>query len=79
MARNTLTITEAGHLIGLGRTGAYAAAAEGSIAGVSVIRVRRRMVVPLRPLASVLGMTPEQVEEALAERSREMDPSDSAA
>jgi hypothetical protein len=75
MARNTLTISEVGRLIGLGRTGAYAAAAEGSIAGVSVIRVRRRMVVPLRPLAEVLGMTPAQVEDALLDTPRDMDPS----
>lgn len=75
MDRNTLTITEVGRLIGLGRTGAYAAAADGSIAGVPVIRVRRRMVVPLRPMAAVLGMTPEQVEEALSGASRDMDPS----
>ncbi len=78
MKRTTLTVTEAAHLVGIGRTAGYAAAAEGSIAGVPVLRVRRRMVVPARPLGDVLGMTPEQVEEALTDMPRETHPSDSA-
>lgn len=75
MTRTTLTVTEAARLVGIGRTAAYAAASAGEIAGVKVLRIRRRMVLPTRPLADVLGLTLDDVERVLADVSRETDPS----
>lgn len=54
----TLTITEAAELLGIGRNLAYETAArDGELAGVPVIRVGRRLLVPQARLLSVLGMT----------------------
>jgi Helix-turn-helix domain len=53
----TLTIPEAAKLLGVGRNLAYEIAArEGELAGVPVIRVGRRLVVPHARLLSVLGL-----------------------
>ena len=54
----TLTIPEAAKLLGVGRNLAYQSAAEdGELAGVPVIRVGRRMVVPRARLLAALGLT----------------------
>ncbi|MDH3539937.1 MAG: helix-turn-helix domain-containing protein [Acidimicrobiia bacterium] len=54
----TLTITEAAELLGIGRNLAYETASrDGELAGVPVIRVGRRLLVPQARLLSVLGMT----------------------
>lgn len=53
----TLTIPEAAALLGVGRNLAYEAAArDGMLAGVPVIRVGRRLVVPHARLLAVLGL-----------------------
>lgn len=57
-AKATLTIPEAAKLLGVGRNLAYQSAAEdGELAGVPVIRVGRRMVVPRASLLAALGLT----------------------
>lgn len=53
----TLTVPEAARLLGVGRNLAYEIAArDGEIAGVPVIRVGRRLLVPLARLLAVLGL-----------------------
>src|SRR5665811_566187 len=53
----TLTIPEAAKLLGIGRNLAYQIAAqEGELAGVAIIRVGRRIVVPHAPLRAALGL-----------------------
>ena len=57
-SKATLTIPEAATLLGVGRNLAYQSAAEdGELAGVPVIRVGRRMVVPRARLLAALGLT----------------------
>ena len=58
MASATFSIQEAGALLGIGRNSAYAAAARGEIAGIPVIRVGGRLVVPRAPLEALLGLAP---------------------
>ncbi len=56
-ASATLTIPEAAQLLGIGRNLAYEIAArDGEIAGVPVIRVGRRLLIPLARLLEVLGL-----------------------
>lgn len=53
----TLTIPEAAKLLGIGRNLAYEIAGrDGEIAGVPVIRVGRRLLIPLARLLEVLGL-----------------------
>jgi excisionase family DNA binding protein len=53
----TLTIPEAAKLLGIGRNLAYQTAAEhGELAGVPVIRVGRRVLVPHARLRAALGL-----------------------
>jgi len=53
----TLTIPEAAALLGIGRSLAYEIATrEGELAGVPVIRVGRRLLVPHARLLAVLGL-----------------------
>ena len=53
----TLTVPEAAQLLGIGRNLAYEVAArDGEIAGVPVIRVGRRLLIPLARLLEVLGL-----------------------
>jgi excisionase family DNA binding protein len=53
----TLTVPEAARLLGIGRNLAYEIAArDGEIAGVTVIRVGRRLLIPLARLLEVLGL-----------------------
>ncbi|MCH7583290.1 MAG: helix-turn-helix domain-containing protein [Acidobacteria bacterium] len=53
----TLTITEAAELLGISRNSAYEAARSGNLAGVPVLRVGRRLLVPAAPLRALLGLT----------------------
>jgi len=56
-ASATVTVSEAAQLLGIGRNLAYEVAArEGEIAGVPVIRVGRRLLIPLARLLEVLGL-----------------------
>lgn len=53
----TLTVPQAAQLLGVGRNLAYEIAArDGEIAGVPVIRVGRRLLIPLARLLGVLGL-----------------------
>ena len=53
----TLTITEAAELLGIGRNLAYEIATrDGELAGVPVIRVGRRLLIPQARLLAVLGL-----------------------
>ncbi len=53
----TVTIVEASELLGISRNTAYARAAEdGHLAGVPVITVGRRKVLPRAPLYEILGL-----------------------
>jgi len=53
----TLTVPQAAQLLGIGRNLAYEIAArDGEIAGVPVIRVGRRLLIPLARLLKVLGL-----------------------
>jgi excisionase family DNA binding protein len=53
----TLTVPEAARLLGIGRNLAYEIAArDGEIAGVPVVRVGRRLLIPLARLLEVLGL-----------------------
>ena len=52
----TITVEEAGRMLGLSRGSAYAAAARDEI---PVIRFGKRMVVPLRKFMRMLGEEPE--------------------
>ena len=54
----TLTIDEAARWLGISRGSAYEAARSGEIAGVVVIRVGRRLLVPKAPLFELLGLDP---------------------
>ncbi len=53
----TLTIEEAAELLGISRNSAYDAARSGELAGVPVLRVGRRLIVPAAPLLALLGLT----------------------
>lgn len=53
----TLTISEAAALLGVGRNLAYEVVSrDGELAGVPVIRVGRRMLIPHARLLAVLGL-----------------------
>ena len=57
MASGTLTISQAAVLLGVGRNLAYEVAArDGELAGVPVIRVGRRLLIPHARLLAVLGL-----------------------
>lgn len=54
---STLTIPEAARLLGVGRNLAYETAArEGELAGVPIIRVGRRILLPRNSFLAVLGL-----------------------
>jgi excisionase family DNA binding protein len=57
--RLTCTVPEAGRLLGIGRDAAYAAAERGEI---PVLRLGRRLVVPVPRLLQLLGATPDMSE-----------------
>lgn len=79
--RNVLSLSQTSYLCEIGRTTVYdAAKREGEVLGVPVLKINRRMVVPMRPLAAALGMTVEEIEDALAAMpSRDTEPSGTAA
>jgi excisionase family DNA binding protein len=54
--RLTVTVEEAGALLGVGRSTAYELVRSGEIPS---IRLRRRIVVPIARFAAVLGTSPE--------------------
>jgi len=56
MKRATLTITQASELLGISRNSAYEQARTGQLAGVPVIRVGRRLLIPAALLRSALGL-----------------------
>jgi hypothetical protein len=61
-ASATLTIPEAAALLGIGRSLAYEIATrDGELAGVPVIRVGRRLLVPHARLLAVLGLDEDLV------------------
>lgn len=61
MTAATFTVPEAAELIGVSRNTAYTVAAEeGELAGVPVIRVGRRLLIPRARLLDVLGIDPEE-------------------
>jgi excisionase family DNA binding protein len=53
--RLTYTVDETAKLLGIGRNQCYAAAGSGAIAGVKVIRVGNRMLIPKAALDRVLA------------------------
>jgi excisionase family DNA binding protein len=53
--RNTLSIEQAAEVLGISRTLAYEAARSGFLAGVPVLRVGRRLLVPRAALERVLA------------------------
>lgn len=53
-SRATVTVPEAGRLLGIGRDAAYAAAKRGEI---PTLRLGRRIVVPVPKLLALLGLT----------------------
>ncbi len=56
-ASATLSISEAAALLGVGRNLAYEVASrEGELAGVPVIRIGRRLLIPHARLLAVLGL-----------------------
>jgi len=50
--RSTITVEEAGLILGIGRASAYAAAGSGDL---PVIRIGRRLLVPVGALRRMLG------------------------
>lgn len=59
MECNTCTITDASRRLGVSRSAAYRAAQSGYLAeGVRVLRVGRRLVVPIADLDRALGWPP---------------------
>jgi excisionase family DNA binding protein len=62
MVSRTVSVEEAGRLIGVSRGSAYEAVRSGSLPS---LRVGRRVVVPLGRLAELLGETPESLVSAL--------------
>ena len=58
----TCSVEAAAALLGIGRSSAYQAARfSGEIAGVPVLRIGRRLVVPIRPLAERLGLAEDEI------------------
>lgn len=53
--RYAITVPEAGKMLGLGRAAAYAAAKRGEI---PVLRIGRRMLVPVSKMLAMLGLQP---------------------
>jgi excisionase family DNA binding protein len=61
--RLTITVPEAGRLLGIGRDASYAAAERGEI---PTLRLGRRIVVPVPRLLELVGATPDMSEVAPA-------------
>lgn len=58
----TISIPEAAQLLGVSRNVAYEAARSGQLAGVPVIHVGRRLVIPRAPLLATLGLLSDPAE-----------------
>lgn len=59
--QTTYTVPEAARLLGVSRNSAYQAVQRnGALAGVDVIRVGKRLVVPAAPLRAALGLDAER-------------------
>lgn len=54
--RRVMSVPEAGKLLGLGKNGAYEAAARGEI---PIIRIGRRLLVPIAALERLLDVQPK--------------------
>jgi excisionase family DNA binding protein len=61
MSPATFTVSEAAEVLGIGRNTAYQEAKTGELAGVPVIRVGRRLLIPRARLLALLGI-PEDAE-----------------
>ncbi len=59
MKRKTLTVPEAGKVLGLGRNSSYDAARRGEI---PTVRIGKRLLVPRAALAKLLGETSEDLD-----------------
>ena len=67
MNSETISVSEAAELLGVARGLAYRVVAEeGELAGVPVIRVGRRLVVPKAPLLAALGLDDHHHDDELA-------------
>lgn len=61
----TITITEAASIMGISRGLAYSAVArDGGLAGVRVIVVGRRLLIPTAPFRKALGLDPRRPTES---------------
>ncbi len=60
----TLTIPQAAICLGVSRNAAYEAARSGELAGVPVIRVGRRLLIPRAMLENALGITSTTTDES---------------
>ena len=56
MGSATLTISQAAILLGVARNTAFEAARSGELAGVRVILVGRRLLIPTAPFYAALGL-----------------------
>lgn len=56
LATPTLSVEQAGQLLGMGRVAAYAAANRGDF---PVLRIGKRLIVPTAKLLAMLGLAPE--------------------
>ena len=63
----TLTIFEAARWLGISRGSAYEAARSGEIAGVVILRVGRRILIPRAPFFAALGLDQQTVNETADE------------
>lgn len=65
----TVQIPEAAEMLGIARNSAYKEARDtGQLAGISVIKVGRRLVLPRAPLMRALGMEDTEHNEPAAAR-----------
>ena len=73
MVSRTVSVEEAGAIVGVSRASAYEAVRSGSLPS---LRIGRRVVVPLGRLADLLGEPPENLTRALdaPTATRESDP-----
>ncbi|MBR7829712.1 helix-turn-helix domain-containing protein [Actinospica sp. MGRD01-02] len=54
---STVSVEEAAHMLGIGRTLAYRLAAAGELP-VPVVRIGRKLRIPAAPLRALLGLEP---------------------
>lgn len=62
LPRLTLTVPEAGRVLGLGRNASYEAARTGAI---PVLRIGGKLLVPRPALERLLGMRPQELESTI--------------